>query len=81
MIAMPSRVLFVCRGNICRSPLAEGVFRQLVSERGLAEFYEVDSAGTAGMHAGEQRVPGAGKDRDRQTGKHAGDKYRRCSNL
>ena len=53
MIAMPSRVLFVCRGNICRSPLAEGVFRQLVSERGLAEFYEVDSAGTAGMHAGE----------------------------
>ena len=47
------RVLFVCMGNICRSPTAEGVFRYLVSEQGLAEKIETDSAGTHAYHVGE----------------------------
>ncbi len=46
------KILFLCLGNICRSPLAEGAFRALIAERGLAGF-EVDSAGTGGWHAGE----------------------------
>ncbi|HSJ26454.1 MAG TPA: low molecular weight protein-tyrosine-phosphatase [Longimicrobiales bacterium] len=45
-------VLFVCLGNICRSPLAEGVFRQLVSEATLLDRFEIDSAGTTSYHAG-----------------------------
>ncbi|QQR86395.1 MAG: low molecular weight phosphotyrosine protein phosphatase [Flavobacteriales bacterium] len=45
------KVLMVCLGNICRSPMAEGVLRQLANERGLA--LEVDSAGTADYHVGE----------------------------
>ena len=47
------RVLFVCLGNICRSPLAEGVFRRLVVERGLDDAIEIDSAGTGGWHVGD----------------------------
>lgn len=47
------RVLFVCLGNICRSPLAEGVFRDLVEKEGLADRFEIDSAGTGPWHAGE----------------------------
>ena len=47
------RILFVCMGNICRSPLAEGVFRRLVAERGLSESIEIDSAGTGNWHAGQ----------------------------
>ncbi len=47
------RVLFVCLGNICRSPTAEGVTRRLVAERGLAGEIEVDSAGTSAYHVGE----------------------------
>lgn len=49
----PVSVLFVCLGNICRSPLAEGVFRALVRERGLDERFRVDSAGTGAWHVGE----------------------------
>jgi len=49
----PIRVLFVCTGNICRSPLAEGVFRRLVDDQGLSERFEVDSAGTTSFHVGE----------------------------
>jgi len=51
----PSRIsiLFVCLGNICRSPLAEGVFRSLVEEAGLSERFEIDSAGTGAWHVGE----------------------------
>ena len=48
------RILFVCLGNICRSPTAEGVMRKLVSEAGLQEEIELDSAGTGAWHAGEQ---------------------------
>ena len=48
------RVLFVCLGNICRSPLAEGVFQNLVAVRGLERHYEIDSAGTGAWHVGEK---------------------------
>ncbi len=48
-----TRVLMVCLGNICRSPLAEGIFRAMVAERGLSDRFEVDSAGTADYHEGE----------------------------
>lgn len=51
------RVLFVCLGNICRSPLAEGVMRHLVAERGLEDRIEVASAGTGGWHVGEAPDP------------------------
>ena len=53
----PKRVLFVCLGNICRSPTAEGVMRALVAERGLDGRVEVDSAGTIDYHAGEGADP------------------------
>lgn len=46
------RVLFVCLGNICRSPTAEGVFRDLVAREGLSEHIEIDSCGTSGWHIG-----------------------------
>jgi protein-tyrosine phosphatase len=46
------RLLFVCLGNICRSPTAEGVMRELVEREGLAESIEVDSAGTGDWHVG-----------------------------
>ena len=51
------RVLFVCLGNICRSPTAEGVFKKLVADAGLADAFEIDSAGTSGWHAGEPPDP------------------------
>ena len=47
------RVLFVCLGNICRSPTAEGVFRRRVREAGLEERIHIDSAGTGGWHVGK----------------------------
>ena len=46
-------VLFVCLGNICRSPLAEGVFQHLVQQEGLEDRFEIDSAGTGAWHVGE----------------------------
>lgn len=48
------RVMFVCLGNICRSPLAHAVFRKLVDDRNLSDRYEVQSSGTCAYHAGEQ---------------------------
>lgn len=47
------RVLFVCMGNICRSPMAEAVFQHQVNQAGLSDKIMVDSAGTGGWHAGE----------------------------
>ncbi|MDH5394824.1 MAG: low molecular weight phosphotyrosine protein phosphatase [Gammaproteobacteria bacterium] len=47
-------VLFVCMGNICRSPTAEGVFRHLVHQQGHADWIVTDSAGTHAYHIGEQ---------------------------
>ena len=52
-MAMNTRVLFVCMGNICRSAMAEGVFRQLTRQAGLSEIVTVDSAGTHAFHEGE----------------------------
>lgn len=51
---MKVNVLFVCMGNICRSPTAHGVFRQLVQETGLQAHIDIDSAGTHAYHIGEQ---------------------------
>lgn len=50
---MKRSVLFVCMGNICRSPAGEGVFRELVRRRGLEDAISVASAGTTGYHEGE----------------------------
>ena len=47
------KVLFVCLGNICRSPAAHGIFEQIVREHGMSERIDVDSAGTYGGHRGE----------------------------
>lgn len=51
------KILLVCLGNICRSPLAEGVLRQVLSEHGLDGKVLVDSCGTGGWHAGELPDP------------------------
>ena len=53
MSAPSVSVLFVCLGNICRSPLAEGVMRHRAAERGLEDVLRVDSAGTGAWHVGE----------------------------
>ena len=58
---MKKRVLFVCLGNICRSPSAEAVFNSVLEEEGLQEVIECDSAGTTAYHTGEmadQRMQG-----------------------
>uniref|UniRef100_A0ACD5Y1Q9 Uncharacterized protein n=1 Tax=Avena sativa TaxID=4498 RepID=A0ACD5Y1Q9_AVESA len=52
--AKPFAVLFVCLGNICRSPAAEAVFRKLVNKRGLDSKFLIDSAGTIGYHEGNK---------------------------
>jgi len=48
------KVLFVCLGNICRSPLAEGIFAKMIKEQGLQEQISCDSCGTAAYHIGSQ---------------------------
>ncbi|HHU26199.1 MAG TPA: low molecular weight phosphotyrosine protein phosphatase [Bacteroidales bacterium] len=63
------RILFVCLGNICRSPAAEGIMKQLVEENELEDFIEVESAGTSGWHEGDlpderMRAHGAKRDYD-----------------
>jgi protein-tyrosine phosphatase len=52
-MSAPFRVLFVCLGNICRSPTGEGLLRVAVADQGLEELVEVDSAGTGAWHIGE----------------------------
>ena len=59
-------VLFVCMGNICRSPTAEGVFRKLVQEEGVADVFHIDSAGTHAYHVNnppDQRAQSAAQSR------------------
>jgi protein-tyrosine phosphatase len=59
-VSLPAHaILFVCLGNICRSPTAEGVMRELVSRAGLREQIEIDSAGTGAWHIGELPDPRA----------------------
>ena len=48
-----TKLLFVCLGNICRSPAAEGVMKQVLLNRGMSDLFEVDSAGIGGWHVGE----------------------------
>ncbi|GAA3795401.1 low molecular weight protein-tyrosine-phosphatase [Streptomyces coacervatus] len=54
---MSYRVCFVCTGNICRSPMAESVFRARTAEAGIDGLVEVDSAGTGGWHEGDSADP------------------------
>lgn len=49
----PYKICFVCLGNICRSPTAEGIFQHLIDEAELSSFFEIDSAGTSAYHIGE----------------------------
>jgi protein-tyrosine phosphatase len=56
---LSARILFVCLGNICRSPIAEGIFAHLVRERGLEARYLADSAGTGDWHCGQPPDPRA----------------------
>jgi protein-tyrosine phosphatase len=61
------RILFVCMGNICRSPTAEGVMRGLLRAEGLEQSVEIESAGTGGWHAGsapDARAVAAARSRD-----------------
>ncbi len=51
------RILFVCLGNICRSPAAEGIFNHFIRERGLEKLVACDSAGIVGFHEGEGAYP------------------------
>lgn len=65
----PTRILFVCLGNICRSPAAEAVMRSVVTKAGLASQIEVSSAGTIGYHVGarpDQRMRAAATSRGYQ---------------
>ena len=55
---MTVQVLFVCLGNICRSPMAEAVFKKMVDDAGLSDKIVVDSAGTGSWHVGETAHPG-----------------------
>jgi protein-tyrosine phosphatase len=54
---MKTKILFVCLGNICRSPSAEGVFKHIVEKKGAASEFFIDSAGTSAWHAGEKADP------------------------
>tara|TARA_Y100001968_G_scaffold275048_1_gene268576 strand:+ start:243 stop:716 length:474 start_codon:yes stop_codon:yes gene_type:complete len=54
---MIKKILFVCLGNICRSPAAEGIFKQKIKERDLENFFLVDSAGTGDWHVGNLADP------------------------
>lgn len=57
MPEVPIKILFVCTGNICRSPTAEGIFRRLAEDAGLAGRFVIDSAGTHDYHAGAAPDP------------------------
>ena len=62
----PCALLFVCWGNICRSPTAEAVMRRMVEDAGLAGLVEVDSAGTSAEHQGDRPTAGAIAEADRR---------------
>ena len=72
------RVLFVCMGNICRSPTAQGVFTKLVVEEGLSHLIEIDSAGTHAFHVGEPPDPRARETAHRRGIDLSGQRARRA---
>lgn len=74
MINNKYRILFVCLGNICRSPAGEGIMKKLIKNEGLEDKIEIDSAGTAGYHVGE--LPDS---RMRQHGAKRGYNFDSCS--
>ena len=55
----PTRVMFFCLGNICRSPLAEGLFIHHLESRGLSDQFHVESSGTSAFHIGDAPDPGS----------------------
>ena len=59
---MTIKVTFVCLGNICRSPMADGVFQQMINDAGLQDKILVDSAGTGSYHVGEKAHRGTRKE-------------------
>ncbi|GFN32354.1 low molecular weight protein-tyrosine-phosphatase [Paenibacillus xylaniclasticus] len=74
-----TRVLFVCLGNICRSPMAEAVFRRKVQEAGLAEMIQIDSAGTGDWHIGKLPHEGTRKLLDQRGISYEGIRARQVS--
>ena len=70
------KVVFVCLGNICRSPAAEGAFRNLDEKKGLSDLFEIDSAGTADYHVGT--VERAARVSNGRSGDDGGDGCRFC---
>ncbi|GIP14903.1 phosphotyrosine protein phosphatase [Paenibacillus montaniterrae] len=73
---MKQKVLFVCLGNICRSPMAEAVMRHFVEQEGLSHLIEVDSAGTGDWHIGKPPHEGTRKLLDEKVISYAGMKAR-----
>lgn len=72
-------VLFICLGNICRSPMAEAVFRDLVKKEQLTDKIKVDSAGTAGWHIGKVPHEGTRAKLDEKEVSYAGMKGRQVT--
>ncbi|WP_058306068.1 low molecular weight protein-tyrosine-phosphatase [Gracilibacillus massiliensis] len=70
------KVLFICLGNICRSPMAEAVFRQIVKEKGLEDTFEIDSAGIGDWHIGKSPHQGTRKKLDEMQISYQGQKAR-----
>ncbi len=77
MAGVRTSVLFVCTGNICRSPTAEGVFRAKLAALGWADRVHIDSAGVEGWHAGEAPDPRT-QDHARKRGYELGDQRARA---
>lgn len=73
---MKARILFVCLGNICRSPMAEAVMRHQVQQAHLSDHIEVDSAGTGDWHLGHPPHEGTRKQLDKHLISHQGMKAR-----